>query len=262
MYASIFHNVKGRHLSSREIITNNIGQELTLIPAGTFKREFIETWWDPALVVHDDSELSAVITISQPYYMSRTVVTQGQWKRVMNTSPWQGQDFVKDGDDYPAVYVSWDDAMQFCEKLTELEKEKYRLPTEGEWENACRGGTTTRFSFGDDDQNLGSYAWFKGNSWDVGQRFAHLVGQKRPNAFGLFDMHGNVWEWCTDWYDYLHAGPQTDPCELNDGGFGRVLRGGSFIEGGITACRKYQSAGCSSVGFRVVKLCTKKQSVF
>jgi formylglycine-generating enzyme required for sulfatase activity len=152
---------KGGRVSNREIITNIIGQELSLIPAGIFRREFIETWWDPELVVHDDSELRAVIKISQPYYMGRTVVTQGQWKKVMNTTPWREQDFVKDGDDYPAVYVSWDDAMQFCEKLTELEKEKYRLPTESEWENACRGGTTTRFFFGDDDQKLGSYACSK-----------------------------------------------------------------------------------------------------
>jgi formylglycine-generating enzyme required for sulfatase activity len=156
-----------------------------------------------------------MITIpGQNYQISETTVTQGQWKRVMGTEPWKGQSYVQEGDDYPAVYVSWYDAVEFCEKLSEMEDKPYRLPTEAEWEYACLGGMTTNYHFGDDSADLSKYAWFCENAWDINEKYSHRVAQKQHNQFGLYDMHGNVWEWCSDLYDEQ----QPD----------RVLRGGSW----------------------------------
>jgi formylglycine-generating enzyme required for sulfatase activity len=203
-------------------VTNSIGIVLQPIPAGTFmmgspasgKGRFVD-------------ETQHQVTLTKPFSMGRTEVTQGQWKKVMGTEPWKGEDYVQEGDDYPAVYVSWNDAVEFCEKLSAMEGKVYRLPTEAEWEYACRGGTKTAFSFGDDEAELGKYAWFDGNAWDIDEKYAHRVAQKLPNPFGLYDMHGNVWEWCSDWKDDYPSTPLTDPRGPDAGSF-RVLRGGSW----------------------------------
>ena len=113
--------------------------------------------------------------------------------------------------------------MEFCRKLSEKEGLEYRLPTEAEWEYACRAGTTTVYSFGDDVSELARYGWFSSNSG----RTTHPVGGKRPNAWGLYDMHGNVFEWCQDWYGDYPSGSVTDPTGPASGD-SRVLRGGSF----------------------------------
>jgi formylglycine-generating enzyme required for sulfatase activity len=147
------------------------------------------------------------------YSLGKTVVTQLQWREVMGTEPWKGQPYVMDGDDYPAVYVSWYDAVEFCKKLSDIEGKAYRLPTEAEWEYACRAGATTAYYFGDNAAKLGEYAWFDKNTWDINENYPHRVAQKLPNKFGLYDMHGNVWEWCDE-----------DDDEQED----RVLRGGSW----------------------------------
>ncbi|MFM8477617.1 MAG: formylglycine-generating enzyme family protein, partial [Planctomycetaceae bacterium] len=197
------------------------------------------------------------VTLSKPFYMGRTEVTQGQWKKVMGTEPWKGKSLVEEGDDYPAVYISWDDAVAFCKKLSDKEGRTYRLPTEAEWEYACRGGTKTAFSFGDDEAELGKYAWFDGNAWDINEKYAHRTAQKLPNAFGLHDMHGNVWEWCSDWYDDYASTPLTDPRGPSSGVF-RVLRGGSWYgEPDLVRCARrsgftfgFRSGSCS--GFRLV----------
>ncbi|MFM7164493.1 MAG: formylglycine-generating enzyme family protein, partial [Planctomycetaceae bacterium] len=154
-------------------------------------------------------------------------VTQGQWKKVMGTEPWKEGGYVQEGDDYPAVYVSCNDAVEFCTKLSSMEGKVYRLPTEAEWEYVCRRGTTTAFSFGNDEAELGKYAWFDGNAWDIDERYAHRVAQKLPNPFGLYDMHGNVREWCSDWYGDYPSTPLTDPRGPGSGS-SRVLRGGSW----------------------------------
>ena len=150
-----------------------------------------------------DDEEQVAVTLTQPFGLGKYEVTQGQWKSVMGTEPWEGQSSVQIGEDNPATYVSWDDATEFCKKLTQREStgEEYRLPTEAEWEYACRAGTTTAYSFGDDEKQLGEYAWFNGNALDVDEKYAHAVGLKKPNPWGLHDMHGNVAEWCSDWYD-------------------------------------------------------------
>jgi len=206
-------------------VVNTIGMKLVLIPAGTF------TMGSPASEKgRSDDENQHPVTLTKPFYMGRTEVTQGQWKKVMGTEPWKGKEYVREGDDYPAVYVSWDDAVEFCKKLSAMEGKVYRLPTEAEWEYACRGGTKTAFSFGNDDAELGKYAWFYGNAWDIDEKYPHRVAQKLPNPFGLHDMHGNVWEWCSDWYADYPSTPLTDPRGPDSGSF-RVLRGGSWSNG-------------------------------
>ncbi|MCA9262578.1 MAG: SUMF1/EgtB/PvdO family nonheme iron enzyme, partial [Planctomycetales bacterium] len=204
--------------------TNTIGMQLMLIPAGEFMMGSPEDekW-------RDNDEHQHRVMISQPFYLGATEVTQGQWEAVMGTTPWKDEDYVREGAGNPASYVSWEDSVEFCKRLSQREGRMYRLPTEAEWEYACRGETTTAYYFGDDAARLSEYAWFDGNSLDKGEKFAHRVGLKKPNGFGLNDMHGNVWEWCADWYadDYYKTSPVTDP----DGpatASRRVIRGGGW----------------------------------
>lgn len=233
--------------------TNTIGMKLKLIPAGNFLMGWMES-------VDGDAPQHPV-TINKPFYMGIHEVTQSQWQAVMRTMPWKGETFVKEGTDYPATYVSWDDAVEFCQRLSKRERRKYRLPTEAEWEYACRAGSTTRFHFGDAESKLSDYGWWgglvgNGNARD--EKYAHRVGLKRANPFGLFDMHGNVIEWCSDWYarDYYAASPASDPKGPSEG-TSRVYRGGSWDRFGSLA----DSANRDnprvvetnySVGFRVV----------
>jgi formylglycine-generating enzyme required for sulfatase activity len=203
-----------------------------------------------------NDETQHQVTLTKSFYLGRTEVTQGQWKKVMGTVPWKGKGYVQEGDDYPAVYINWDDAVEFCKKLSAMENRVYRLPTEAEWEYACRAGTKTAFSFGDDEAELGKYAWFYGNAWVVDERYAHEVAQKVPNAFGLHDMQGNVWEWCSDWYAEYPSAPLTDPQGPNIGS-SRVLRGGSWdcVPYGVRcAYRNYNAPDYPgfSLGFRLL----------
>ena len=155
--------------------------------------------------------------------------------------------------DQPVLNVSWNDAIAFCKWLSEREGREYRLPTEAEWEYACRAGTTTRYFAADSLEELGDYAWYDGNS---GGR-PHRVGQKLANAWGLFDMHGNVFEWCSDWYsaDYYANSPLEDPTGPESGSF-RVGRGGSWVDAAVYCRSAYRSRGVpafriSSLGFRI-----------
>ncbi len=170
------------------------------------------------------------VTISEGFYLGKYEVTQGQWESVMGTRPWQGENNVRLGSNYPAVYVSWEDVQEFIRRLNGSGgSDVYRLPTEAEWEYACRAGTRTRWSFGDDESQLGDYAWYGRNASDVGERYGHIVGTKRANPWGLYDMHGNVWERVQDWFDgnYYRSSPSVDP-QGPATGSRRVVRGGHF----------------------------------
>jgi formylglycine-generating enzyme required for sulfatase activity len=166
------------------------------------------------------------VTITKPFWLGKTEVTQSQWRAVMGNTPSSFK-----GDDLPVETVSWDDAVAFCEKLNEMKRDTvpdgyhYTLPTEAQWEYACRAGTTTRFSYGNDTgySQLGSYAWNKANSSGK----THPVAEKLPNGLGLYDMHGNVWEWCLDWYGDYQGGSITDP-QGPQSGPDRVYRGGCW----------------------------------
>ena len=161
------------------------------------------------------------VTISKPFYMGVYEVTQAQYEAVMGTNP----GYFK-GTTNPVETVSWNDAVEFCKKLSEKTRQTFRLPTEAEWEYACRAGTQTAFSFGDDPSALGDYAWWNGNSSDT----PHPAGQKKPNAWGLYDMHGNVMEWCADWHGGYPKGPATDPSGPATSALGaRVLRGAPWL---------------------------------
>jgi formylglycine-generating enzyme required for sulfatase activity len=193
--------------------------KLVLIPAG----EFLMGSPDSDEDADDDEKPQHRVRITQPFYLGATPVTQGQYRAVTDANP----SHFQGSDDRPVEQISWEEARVFCDKLNTLEgprlgSERYRLPTEAEWEYACRAGSTARFSFGDDAAGLGDYAWFSGNSG--GQ--THPVGQKRPNAWGLYDMHGNVWEWCEDWYEanYYANSPGADPPGPS-GASDRVIRG-------------------------------------
>ena len=199
------------------------------------------------------------VTISKSFYMQTTEVTQGQWKSVMGTEPWRGSSNVNEYANNPAVCVSWIDANAFCKKLSDKEGKTYRLPTEAEWEYACRAGTQTTWNFGNDKRRLADYAWFGRKWWNSLYLFAQHVGRLQPNAFGLYDMHGNVFEWCSDYYgeDYYQQSPEKDPQGPTQGS-SRVLRGGSWnIDSHFTrsAYRFWRKADSHNgdYGFRLVR---------
>ena len=159
-------------------------------PASEIGREFHET--------------QRSITVANPFYLGETEVTQAQWKAIMGTTPWKELRHIKEGDEYPATQVSWNDAQAFIKALSAKSTLKARLPTEAEWEYACRAGTTTVFSFGDSERNLSDHAWWGGAIGGGSARnelYAHKVKTKKPNPWGLYDMHGNVHEWCEDRYN-------------------------------------------------------------
>jgi formylglycine-generating enzyme required for sulfatase activity len=168
-----------------------------------------------------DETLHKVI-LTEGFYMQTTEVTQAQWTAVMGSNP---SYFDECGPDCPVENVSWEDAQSFLKKLNGRGGDyEYRLPTEAQWEYACRAGTTTRYHTGDSEADLARAGWYGGNSGGK----THPVGQKEANAFGLHDMHGNVWEWCADWFGGYPSGPVTDPTGPESGAR-RVLRGGSWV---------------------------------
>ena len=235
-------------------ITNTIGMKLNKIPAGTFLMGSPETEEG-----RYGNEHQHEVTITKAFYMQTTEVTRSQWTAVMGAEPWKGQSYIKEGPNYPATHISWEDAVAYCEKLSKAEDKTYRLPTEAEWEYACRAGAQTTWSFGNDEKVLGDYVWYDKNAWDIDEKYAHQVRQKKPNALGLYDMHGNMYEWCHDYYeaDYYKSSPGEDPTGPASGSF-RVLRGGSWHDDtrhARSAARSRRGADTrgSSFGFRVVR---------
>ena len=170
------------------------------------------------------------VEISTGFWLGKYEVTQGQWEAMMGSRPWTGRNNVVEDPFHPAVYVSWEDVQTLIEMLNSAAGEaQYRLPSEAEWEYACRAGTRSRWSFGDDQSQLVDYAWYYANTFEVGEEYAHAVGLKGANPWGLHDMHGNVWEWVQDWYDgdYYERSSRVDP-RGPETGSSRVIRGGRF----------------------------------
>ena len=170
------------------------------------------------------------VTISRGFYIGKYEITQAQWTSVMHAQPWASKSHVEENPHHPAVYISWEDVQEFTRRLNRMAgAEVYRLPTAAEWEYACRAGTATPWSFGEDDSALQKYAWYADNTWEVDERYGHAVGTKLPNSWGLHDMHGNVWEWVQDWYsnETYSNSPEVDPKGPAEG-FLRVGRGGAF----------------------------------
>jgi formylglycine-generating enzyme len=247
--------VVGAWVLLQDKTAKSVGMEFRLISEGEFTRySAAALGTDPRL----NREHSHEVVISEPFYMQTTEVTQGQWRAVMGTEPWGYNSGSGRGDDHPVIGASWHDAVAFCEKLSEEDGVTYRLPTEAEWEYACRAGTTTEWFFGDSESLLFEYAWFDGNT--SGKKHLHRVAQKRPNQYGLYDMYGNASEWCSDVYvsEYSSDPRQTDPKGPKDGTI-HVVRGGSYyapfwLVGSSTRGRQIEtSTDTFGLGFRVVR---------
>ncbi len=247
-------------------VTNSIGMKLALIPAGKFLMGSPKDEEG-----RSSNEEQHEVSITKPFYLGVDVVTQAEYEKVMGNNPsWfsakgDGRDDVKDMDtgQFPVESVSWDDAVAFCKKLSELPEEKkagrvYRLPTEAEWEYACRAGTKTVFHYGDSlsSKQANFDGGFPYGGADKGPYLARTakVGTYAANAFGLYDMHGNVWQWCQDWYTDKPPGGE-DP-EVTTAASYRVVRGGSWFYYGRYCRSARRSRGepgsrRSDLGFRV-----------
>jgi len=215
---------------------NGVKLELVLVPAGEFMMG------DGNFA---DEKPAHRVRIAKPFYLGKFEATQAQYQQMMGVNPSQFK-----GQDLPVEQVSWDDAQEFCSKVSEKTKWVVRLPTEAGWEYACRAGTKTDFYTGGFGAEAERAAWYKKNSGNT----THAVGQKLRNAWGLYDMHGNVWEWCADWYAEYEAVPFTGPQPVQ--GQQRVLRSGSWCSG-LGDCRssrrRKSDPGCREAhfGFRV-----------
>ena len=225
--------------------TNSIGMEFVLIPAGSFEMGCGSS--ESESNCDADEQPRHSVRISRPFYLGKYEVTQRQWEAVMGSNPSEFRDSNR-----PVEMVSWEDVQEFIKKLNAKEGHtRYRLPTEAEWEYAARAGSTAAYAFGNDKDLLGNYAWYNGNSGGE----THAVGQNQSNARGLYDMHGNVWEWVQDWSGDYSGGTVVDPGGPEEGE-DRMLRGGSW-DGDAKLCRSAgrvwarPKARFNNLGFRL-----------
>ena len=228
----------GTLMEAKIDLGKDVKLEMVLIPAGKFMMGSPES-----VVGRKDNEMHHEVTLTKPFYIGKYEVTQEQWQAVMGNNP----SFSK-GAKLPVNKLSWNDCQQFIKKINSKTKSGYRLPTEAEWEYACRAGTVTAYSYGDNITK--SDANFDGS--------IVKVGGYKPNTFGLYDMHGNVWEWCEDWYGDYPAGSVTDPKGPGTG-ISRVLRGESYLERKSIARSSLRHSDTptgryyGNVGFRLVR---------
>jgi len=217
-----------------QTLTNDYGMTFVLIQPGSFVMGSPENE-----LGRSSREVQHGVTLSQAFYLQTTEVTQGQWKTVMGDNP----SHFSGCDDCPVEQVSWEDAQEFIEKLNLHENaNRYRLPTEAQWEYAARSGSITALANGNLvetecnlDSNLNAMGWYCGNS----DNKTHPVAQKEANSWGLYDMHGNVWEWCQDWSDSYPTNTVVDPMGPSSGTY-KVVRGGGWHHGART-CRSANS---------------------
>jgi formylglycine-generating enzyme required for sulfatase activity len=249
-----------------KVFTNSIGMKLINIPAGRFLMGSPET----ELERHTDEGPQHLVTICRPFYMGIHPVTQGQYESVTGFNPSAFQQAAGAGPDHPVERVTWYEAVEFCRRLSARFEEReagrcYYLPTEAEWEYACRANTLTSFAFGSTlsshQANFNGQISYAGAPSGPYRQQTTPAGLFPPNAWGLHDMHGNVWEWCADFYDeaYYSRSPECDPLGPRSGEC-KVLRGGRWNSAGGKYCRSarrgkdFPSATTSYHGFRVVMI--------
>jgi len=241
-------------VSEPKTFTNSLGMKFAKIPSGSFMMgsgisasEAVSRYGGKEKYYEREHPQHRV-TISKPFYMQKMEVTVGQWRSFIQDTGykteaetgggayvWTGKKWEKkegtywdnpgfnQGDNNPVTCVSWNDVQEFIKWLNRKEGKEYRLPTEAEWEYGARAGSTTRFCYGNNKDGLAEYAWY----WDNSGKRTHSVGEKKPNSWGLYDMHGNVWEWLQDRYGDYPSGAVTDPTGPSSGS-NRVNRGGSW----------------------------------
>ena len=248
-------------MTQPQSITTVLGMGFAYIPPGTFMMGSPED--EPG---RDDDEKRHQVTLTWGYYLQTTLVTQGQWEAVMGNNP---SYFKEAGPNAPVEQVSWDDVQVFIRNLNQLEgSDRFRLPTEAEWEYACRAGTETPFwtgrCLGTDQANYDGNYPLAGCPKGEYRKTTTPVKTFPPNPWGLYDMHGNVWEWCNDWFGQYPDGPVTDPTGPSTDS-DRVLRGGSWY-GGARNCRstdrgRYSPGYRSAIsGFRLVMIPRPQES--
>ncbi len=203
-------------------VKDGINIEMVKVEAGSFNMGATPEMENP----NEDEKPVHRVTLTNNYYIGKYEVTQALWKIVMGSNPSNSK-----GDNLPVENVSWNDCQKFISKLNKLTGKSFRLPTEAEWEYAARGGNKSRGYQYSGSNTIGDVAWYDGNSGSK----THAVGTKQPNELGAFDMTGNVWEWCQDWFNRYSSSPQTNPIGAVSGSC-RVYRGGSYYYSGYCRC--------------------------
>lgn len=237
------------------LLPGKVPMAMVWIPAGTFQMGRYAGERDG----YPDEAPQHEVTLTRGFWLGRHEVTKAQWQALMDTAPWEGKKYVNDDPDTPALCISWHDAQAFVAAVNRHTGQTFRLPTEAEWEYACRAGTTTRFYWGDDPEYraIDDHAWWRRTALNTDAKFARPVGRKLPNPWGLYDMAGNVFEWCQDWYGPYPNDPVTDPTGP-DSGERKVERSGSWINigGHCRSARRghdHPDSAYDDLGFRLAR---------
>jgi sulfatase modifying factor 1 len=239
-----------------EDLVKKIDEDMVIIPSGSFLMGSNDG---------EDDERPIHNVLIDSFCLGKHEITQKQWVDLMETRPWQKVEYVREGDNFPAVNINWYDVKHFIRKLNHISKEHFRLPTEAEWEYACRAGTTSKFSHGSLKMGLSQYAWYYDNAFKKDEMYAHEVGTRKPNKWGVYDMMGNVYEWCSDWYrrNYYNKSPVHNPPGALYGKC-KAVRGGDWARTDYflrVASRRYYSPHYKDInmGFRLAKGIEKKK---